>query len=156
MTTWIIAADETRARVLQLEGHGEHSLAEIEDLLNPAGRMQDRELQTDAEPRFGGHGGVGKPGSAQTSGSASDPETQSTVEHSAKVFARQLGRYLEKARVEHRYDQLVLAAPPKFLGALRKALGKEVEKLVVDEIPKEISGFNTRELSAYFSPGPMP
>src|SRR5438105_3626791 len=122
-TTWIIAADDARARILQVQGRGEHGLVEIEDLLNPTGRLQDRELQTDAEPRFDGHGGVGKPVTAPTGGSASDRETQGAVEHSVKVFARELGRYLEKARADHRYDRLILAAPPKFLGALRKELG---------------------------------
>ncbi len=64
-TTWIIAADESRARVLQVLDR-EQRLAEIEDLVNPAGRAQDRELQTDAEPRFNGSQG----------GPASDPERQ--------------------------------------------------------------------------------
>lgn len=127
-------------------------LVEIESLANPAGRAQDRELQSDGEPRFNGHGGVGKPGTARTGGTASDRETQGAVEHSVKVFARELGRYLDKARLEHRYDQLVLVAPPKFLGALRKELGKEVEKLVAEELPKDLSNFKTRDLAAYFRP----
>jgi hypothetical protein len=52
-TTWIVAADESRARVLQVMDRERH-LTEIEDLLNPEGRLQNRELQTDAEPRFNG------------------------------------------------------------------------------------------------------
>lgn len=148
-TTWIIAADESRARVLQLQGRGEHEIVEIEDFLNPNGRLQNRELQTDAEPRFSGHGGVGKPGAAPTSGTASDRETPGAVEHSVKTFARELGNYLEKARTAYRYDRLVLAAPPKFLGALRNELGKEVAKLVIEELPKDIAGLNPRDLAAY-------
>ncbi|MFL6648583.1 MAG: host attachment protein [Sulfurifustaceae bacterium] len=148
-TTWIVAADDSRARVLQAEGR-DTKLVEIEDLVNPAGRQQDHEMQTDAEPRFSGHGGVGKPGTAQTGGTASDRETQGAVEHSVAVFARDIGRYLEKARVDHRYDKLVLVAPPKFLGALRKELGKEVEKLVVDELPKDVSGYKLHDLQGYF------
>jgi len=151
-TTWIIAADESRARVLQVLDR-EQRLAEIEDLVNPAGRMQERELQTDAEPRFNGHGGVGKPGTATTGGPASDSERQGAVEHSARSFAKEVGRYLDKARIEHRFDQLVLVAPPKFLGALRKELHKEVEKLVTDELPKDLSWFNAREMERYFAKG---
>ena len=149
-TTWIVAADESRARVLQV-ARPEKRLDEVDNLLNPEGRLQDRELQSDAEPRFSGHGGVGKPGSASTSGPASDRETQGAVEHSARTFAREVGRYLEKARVEHRFDELVLVAPPKFLGALRKELDKEVAKLVKDELPKDLSWFNARELESYFA-----
>ena len=149
-TTWIIAADESRARVLQVTGQ-EERLTEIEDLVNPSGRAQNRELQTDAEPRFSGHGGVGKPGGSTTSGPGSDREAQGAVEHSARTFAREVGRYLDKARTEHRYDQLVLVAPPKFLGALRKELHKEVEKLVAEELPKDLSWFNARDLQRYLS-----
>jgi protein required for attachment to host cells len=150
-TTWIIAADESRARVLQVAGPDR--LDEIDDLVNPSGRAQDRELQTDAEPRFNGHGGVGKAGSSRTGGPASDREAQGAVEHSVRTFAREVGRYLDRARLDHRYDQLVLVAPPKFLGALRKELDKEVEKLVADELPKDLAGFSARELERYFAKG---
>jgi protein required for attachment to host cells len=43
----------------------------------------------------------------------------------------------------------MLVAPPKFLGALRHELDKEVEKLVVEELPKDISGFSAREIERY-------
>jgi protein required for attachment to host cells len=151
-TTWIIAADESRARVLQVTGREQH-LTEIEALVNPAGRAQDRELETDAEPRFSGHGGLGKPGGSPTSGPGSDREAQGAVEQSARSFAREVGRYLDKARIDHRYDQLVLVAPPKFLGALRKELHKEVEKLVAEELPKDLAWFNAREIERYFAKG---
>lgn len=150
-TTWIVAADESRARVLQV-ARPKRELLEIEDLLNLEGRMQNRELITDAEPRFGGHGGVGKPGARPTGGPASDRQAETKVEHSARLFAKELSRYLEKARVQHRFDELVLVAPPKFLGTLRKALDKEVEKLVARELPKDLSWFDARELESYVVP----
>ena len=67
--------------------------------------------------------------------------------------AKRIGDYLDKARTDQRYEQLVLVAPPKFLGALRKELGKEVGKLVADELPKDLSWFNERELERYFAKG---
>jgi protein required for attachment to host cells len=70
-----------------------------------------------------------------------------------EVFSRRIGDYLEKARTDHRFHQLVLVAPPKFLGLLRKELGKEVGKLVADELPKDLSWFNERELERYFAKG---
>ena len=140
-TTWIVAADESRARVLQVTGQQER-LAEIDDLSNPEGRAQNRELETDAEPRF--HGNAGP---------ASDREADGAVEQSVRTFAKEVGRYLDKARLDRRYDELVLVAPPKFLGALRKELGKEVEKLVAEELPKDLSWFNARDLERYFEKG---
>lgn len=151
-TTWIIAADESRARVLQVAGPQQFD--EIEALVNPAGRAHERDLQTDAEPRFNGHGGVGKAGSGRTGGPASDREAQGAVEHSVRTFAREVGRYLDRARLENRYDALVIVAPPKFLGTLRKELDKEVEKLVTRELPKDLTGFNASELESYFKKPP--
>jgi protein required for attachment to host cells len=129
----------------------EQPLLEVEDLVNPQARMHERDLQSDQEPRFNGHGGVGKAGTAPTGGPASDREAQGAIEHGVTVFAKQIGRYLEQARHQHRYDELVLIAPPKFLGALRRELDKEVEKLVADELPKDLSGFNNRELARYLA-----
>lgn len=147
--TWIVTADESRARVLQVQDRTTQALEEVENFVNPSGRAHERGLQSDAEPRFNGHGGVGKAGTAPTGGPASDREAQGAIDHSVQVFAKQLGSYLEQARQQQRYDELVLAAPPKFLGALRKALGKEVNETIADELPKDLSGLNAHELSAY-------
>ena len=115
-------------------------LAEVDDLLNPEGRLHDRELISDAHPRFSGHGG----------GPGSDREEMSAAEHATELFAKRVGDYLETARTAHRYDRLHLIAPPKFLGQLRKQLGKQVQKLVAAELPKDLSRLNARELQAQY------
>ena len=154
-TTWIVAADSSRARVLQVMDR-EQKLQEVETMLNPQGRMHDRDLQTDAAPRLSGHGGMGKPGGHSTSGPGSDREGTAPAEHATELFAKEIGRFLDKARTEQRYDALVLVAPPKFLGALRGELGKEVQKLVADDLPKNLSWLSEREIEAYFSKGNEP
>jgi len=136
-TTWIIAADSSRARILQVTDR-EKALAEIDDLLNPEGRVDDRQLTTDAHARFHGGGGGSAP--------ASDLDETSAAEHATELFAKRVGDYLDKARTAHKYDRLHLVAPPRFLGQLRKELGKEVQKLVTDELPKDLSWLKTRDL----------
>jgi protein required for attachment to host cells len=133
-TTWIIAADSSRARILQVKDRDKR-LDEIEDLLNPEGRAHDRELIADAHPRF--HG---------TSGPGSDREEMSATEHATELFAKRLSDYLDKARTAHKYDRLHVIAPPKFLGQLRKELDKEVQKLVAEELPKDLSWLKTHDL----------
>ncbi len=135
-TTWIIAADSSRARILQVTDRKQH-LDEIEDLLNPEGRVHDRELLADGHPRFSGHTGGG-PGS--------DREETSASEHATELFAKRVGEYLDKARTAHKYDRLQLIAPPKFLGQLRKELGREVQKLVAEELPKDLSWLDARDI----------
>lgn len=65
-----------------------------------------------------------------------------------------VGEYLEKARAERRYDRLYLSAPPTVLGRLRDQLGKEVEKLVCDELEADLFRTNARELERYFASRP--
>src|SRR3954462_12737702 len=142
-TTWIIAADSSRARILQVTDRDEH-LDEIDDLLNPEGRVHDRELIADAHPRFHGAG---------ASGPGSDREETSATEHATELFAKRVGEYLDKARTAHRYDRLHVIAPPKFLGQLRKELDKEVQKLVADELPKDLSWLNVHELEERLTKG---
>src|SRR5688572_23204046 len=142
-TTWIITADASRARFLQVAGR-DNALTEVEDLLNPEGRLHNREINSDAAGRFRGND---RPG-----GHASDDENR-TVDHYSELFAKRIGAFLDKARVEHRYDKLYLVAAPKFLGMLRKELGKETEKLVVDELDKDLSWFNARDIERYLGSG---
>ena len=53
--TWIIAADSSRARIFEAIEPEQH-LREIEDLANPEGRANNRELKSDAQGRYYGHG----------------------------------------------------------------------------------------------------
>jgi protein required for attachment to host cells len=135
-TTWIVSGDSSRARILQVTGP--RRIEEIEDLINPKGRMDDRELIADAHPRFRG-----------TSGPGSDRQETSAREHEVELFAKQIDRFLDQARIKKRYDRLFVLAPPKFLGLLRKNLNKEVEKLVRDEVDKDLSWFDAREIDRF-------
>ena len=133
-TTWIVTADAARARVLQAVDQ-KSKFTEVEDFLNPEARMSGRELTEDAQPRFRG-----------TAGPGSDRQETSAEEHATELFAKRVAERLNKARMEHRYDELKLVAEPQFLGQLRKALDREVEKLVTKEVAKDYSGLDLREL----------
>jgi protein required for attachment to host cells len=142
-TTWIVTADASRARILQVAGR-EHTLTEVENLVNPQGRLHNREINTDAPGRFRG---PDRPG-----GHASDDENR-TVDHYAELFAKRVGEFLDSARNQQRFDRLFIVAAPKFLGQLRKALGKETEKLVADDLAKDLSWLNVRQLEDYVARG---
>jgi protein required for attachment to host cells len=133
-TTWIVTGDAARARILQVTGRNQ--LEEVESFANPKGRMHDRDLETDAHPRLRG-----------TSGPGNDREEMGAAEIEAEKFSKELGRYLDLARIKNRYDRLYLLAPPRFLGMMRKELGKEVQKLVRDDLDpglKEAAQDNAR------------
>lgn len=139
-TTWILAADKSRARIFEMHGAKDH-LHEIEDFANPAGRAREDEIMNDNLGRFRGKEGGG---AAHTGAPNTDP-----VEHETELFSKQISEYLDKARAEHRYDKLCLIAFPKFLGMMRQNLSKEVRQVVADEVSKDISWQDAREIEDY-------
>jgi len=135
-----VAADSSRARIFELHGLRE-PLREIEDFANPAGRSSTQELASDARGRYFG-------GSAGQQGNTGQPQVD-PVEHATDLFSKQVSDYLDQARVEHRYDKLRLIAYPKFLGLLRQNLSTEARRMVEEEVPKDISKLETRDIEDY-------
>ncbi len=139
-TTWIVAADASRARIFEI-GEGADALQEIEDLVNPEGRLTDHELRSDAKGRYFGKG-------EHSQGHSAEPRV-TPVQQEIGRFSRRVGTYLEKARSEHRFDHLWLIAPPKFLGLIRDNLGDEARKLVDEEIAKDLAGLSSHDIAEY-------
>lgn len=138
-TTWYIVADEHRARIFEAEG--KDNLHEIQDFVSPEGRMDERDLTSDAEGRFAAKG-------YGAAGHTSEPNVSQT-QHAQQLFAKEVSDYLDRARNDHRYDKLCVIAFSKFLGMLRDNMSKEAQQLVEDEIAKDISGLDEREIEAY-------
>lgn len=140
MTTWIVAADEHRARIFEADNL-RAPFREIEAFLNPEARLREQDLNTDANGRYSGKRGL-------VNGSSAEPDN-SAVLHKTTLFSKSVSDYLDKARIEHRYDQLTLIAFPKFLGMLRQNMSKEVQQLVTKEVSKNISGLESRQIKQY-------
>ncbi len=47
--------------------------------------------------------------------------------------------FINEGRFEHRYEKLLLVAPPRFLGKMRAALDPQVAKLVSHTSDKDIT-----------------
>jgi protein required for attachment to host cells len=69
-------------------------------------------------------------------------------------FAARIAQWLAEGLAQKRYDELHIAAAPRFLGNLRKALDKHVEDVVAETIPKDLTHESARELTARFFPPP--
>lgn len=141
-TTWIVAADSYRARILELKGGGE-PLQELDDLVNPEGRERDSEIVNDDRGRFWGR--QGRPWGQSDSG-----EPQKTpLEHESTLFALSIAQYLDKGRNDHRYQRLYIVADPKFLGVLRNKMNKHVSEMVERDAAYEVSGWDTRQIAEF-------
>jgi protein required for attachment to host cells len=142
-TTWIVTADEGRARIFA-DADRNAPLQEIEDMVDAEARLRTAEATTD---RLGptGSGMSAHPGGGATPNKEFEPH-QSHSEHAAEKFARDLAAYLLKAQQEGRFQRLVLAAAPKFLGALRKQLAPQLVKVVRQEINKDFTQSSPHQL----------
>jgi protein required for attachment to host cells len=127
--TWVLVADRVRARLFFLDDD-DNSLVELEDFINIDGRKPRRAFSHDRPAST-----LESVGSARH---AIEPHT-SAIEKVETHFAKELSEALEQGRVGHQYQNLILAAPPHFLGALRQSLSKQVRNCVVAEVHKDLS-----------------
>lgn len=148
---WIVVCDASRARVFeQHERTGPYAL--VLDIEHRESRAHVRDLVTDATGRkpvgvplgssYGGRSislGHGRIGAAPHS----DPK-----EVEAEKFARQLGAILEGGLYERAYEELVLVAPPAFLGLLQSVLPDDVARHVEARLGKDLTKSAAHELPA--------
>jgi protein required for attachment to host cells len=129
--TWVVVADAASAKILTLEGaQTDQDPAIGATFENPAVHGHSRDLVSD------------KPGRAMESmGTMRHAQEPKTDPHrQAKLaIARDIAAYLARANNEHKFDELVLVAPPTTLGDLRAVLDKAVAKRVAGEIGKDVT-----------------
>jgi protein required for attachment to host cells len=72
-------------------------------------------------------------------------------EQEAISFARRIADRIERARTQAELTQLVLVAPPDFLGVLRAALSPPAMKHVVQTLDKNLVRETEAEIREYLS-----
>lgn len=151
-STWVVLADEGRARILELREEG-RDLEEVEELNWPSAHANDADLRRDAFGRRSPPDGYGTSPSDQTMGANNAESPGLEKEHQeAERFARRVADRLAEAHRQHRYERLHIAAAPKFLGHLRKVMDQEVRASVVDELDKDLLQMDRRALTQRFFP----
>jgi protein required for attachment to host cells len=146
--TWIVLADEGRARMLARH-EDEGDLVEVDEITDAAAHADNADLRRDAygrrTPPAGTHSGM--------PGSNTESAGEEKLDHEAELFARRVADHLTQAHRAHRFEQLHVAAAPRFLGRLRQHLDDEVRKCVVEEVDKDLLQLDRRELTLRFFPG---
>jgi protein required for attachment to host cells len=138
--TWILVADSARARLFEADGAG--ALNELACYTNPEGRAGTRGLTTDRPPTVNESVGFAR--------HAIEPHTSPRAKAS-NSFARLLREVLDQGQHMRRFEQLVLVAPPRFLGALHTTFGKRLRECVVAEIPNDFTQLSPAKLHAQLS-----
>ena len=113
----------------------------LEELEHPASRAKSRDLMAD----MNGRKPNGQPGHRSNHRPGAAPDTDAK-EVEAMKFAQELAERLDKGRLEHQFDHLVLAAPPHFLGLLKATLDDQVQRRLAHTVDKDLTGIQAREL----------
>lgn len=137
--TWILIADGGRARVLEATGIG-HGLHEVQasEAANPT---PPAHLLGRSPP-----GRVYKSVGQQRHAVAPRQDPHQALETS---FASQIAVRLDSALKSDAYDRLVLVAPARMLGDLRKAITPEVRKAVMAEVSKDLTKIPNNEIASH-------
>ena len=128
-TTFILSANSNEA-VLYSKKNNERMLTEVEHFECPECKLHDSELVSDKPGR------VAQQSGKRTKGLST---TLSPKERVIEMFAKSLCEYLDKARKENQFDDLIVASSPKFLGVLNSKLSEETTKKITQSINKDLS-----------------
>lgn len=134
--SWVVLADGARARVLRNDGPGT-GLTIIGAHESTAARKPTRDI------------GADRPGRGQESANTARHALAPRVdwhEFEKTAFAKGLADYLNEAAGKKEFDALILAAPPKTLGEMRKALGAPVHAALTCEIGKDLTNIPLADL----------
>ena len=127
---WALIANSGFAQVYEIKAGGK-DIKEIFNIENPDGRLKNGEITSDRPGRAFDSMTGGKTRHAYET--KYDPHT-----HEQHIFAHKLNEILKKGKEEKAYDELVIIAPPQFLGELKQVLSDNVKKAVTKEINKDL------------------
>jgi protein required for attachment to host cells len=126
---WLLVADASRASVFQCKP-GLKDPQTKKNLEHPESRLRNSELVSDDRGRT-------KPRDRQAVGGSALPHSTSPHDVEAEKFSREIAGALLEAHRDKAYDELILVAPPTFLGLLTAALDKTVKKVVRGTVAKD-------------------
>ena len=129
----VLVADGTK--VLYLRNQGDEGIIDLRtESHDEREDRKDREIKTDS------------PGNApvlRASGGAEThrPAYSETDFHQQEedIWVKEVAEELKKRALRNDYEALVVIAPPKALGVLRKELHKEVERRIILTVNKEMT-----------------
>lgn len=136
--TWVVVADGQRATVYHNDGPNK-GLEIIEGMGGHRDGPRSSEIISDKSGRMPGMaGGTG----AAALGRRSDPH-----ELEEARFTEQLAEEVNRAALEKQFDRLILAAPPRTLGILRKALSDHATERVIAALDKDLTKVSRDDLA---------
>jgi protein required for attachment to host cells len=134
--SFVVVADGKKMLFFRNEGDADFLKLEVERKRETAG-AKDREQKTDAPGRAAG---------ASRGAGRSAYEEVDFHQLEEDRFAADTAEMLRKRALSNEFESLIIVAPPRTLGELRKHYHKEVEKRLAGEVPKDLTGHPVAEI----------
>jgi protein required for attachment to host cells len=138
--TWVVVADGQRAAVFHNDGPGK-GLQVIDGLGGHRHGARSHDMMSDKPGRMQGFAGAS---GATAMTARTDPH-----ELAEARFTEHLADEINHAALEKRFDRLILAAPPRTLGILRKALSSHAAERVIAELDKDLTKSGPADLASH-------
>lgn len=135
--TFIVVADGRKMLFFRNDGDAQHP-----NLVVERKREQDNPS--------GGDQGTDRPGRSFSSVGPGRSAYEETDFHQLEEdrFAAETAELLKKRALNNDFEKLIIVAPPKTLGELRKHYHKEVENRLIGEIDKSLTGHPVEEIES--------
>ena len=134
--SFVVVADGKKMLFFRNEGDSEYPKLEVERK-RETDDAADRDQKTDAPGRaFDASGGAGR--------SAYQEVDFHQLEEDR--FAAETAELLKQRALRNDFESLIIVAPPRTLGELRKHYHKEVEKRLAGEVAKDLTGHPVSEI----------
>ncbi len=133
--TFVVVADGRKMLFLRNEGDADYPQLELERKRKQE-NPPNREQKTDTAGR------------SHSSTSAHSSKMQETDFHQLEEdrFAAETTELLYKRAHQGDFEKLIIVAPPKALGEMRKHYHKEVEDRLIGEIDKDLTGHTIEDI----------
>lgn len=141
VTTWILLADGTRARIVCNTGPGK-GLQEVKGMEFEGDNLRSGDIMADRPGRTFDSAGSNR----HAMEPHSDPQREAKRSFAAEIVAE-----LQEQLQARSFDRLVLVAAPATLGDIRKILPKSLLAVVHGEIPKNLVQVPNNELDSHLS-----
>ncbi len=136
-TMWLLIANSSEATLYQADlNRLGGQLTSLQTFTHPESRKKGVELASDRPGHYQskgtGHGSFNE---------AIDPKS-----YEAERFAKQLATELTTAHNDHRYQELILIAPPHFLGLLKHEFNSSIENVIKLTLEKDYTKTHTDKI----------
>ena len=145
---YVLVADGTKMLFFRNEGDAEYPQLQVEahrEEEDPKDSDQGRSepgrtfSSNRGDPRAGGYG--------STTGAARSAYSETDFHQLQEDnFAHQVADMLKQKALANEYEHLIVVAPPKALGELRKHYHKEVESRIAGEVAKDLTNMPVPEI----------